>query len=125
MGQDLLKTSWVGSQPDKCFKITTVLYYTDDILYTFVRSTFPYPEVWIRLVTSNSSMIKVVLDQEQHPGLDDGWLNVYERLPSFTKDRDQIVGRVKGPESKSVQIFQYSEEDLVMRKRAPNAVRFS
>ena len=40
-----------------------------------------------------------------------------ERLTSFRKYIENIVGRVKGAESPSVQGPQYSEEELVVRGR--------
>ena len=48
-----------------------------------------------------------MLDLEYDPELDDEWLNVDERLTSFSKDREQIVGRVNISESPSVQGPQY------------------
>ena len=50
-----------------------------------------------------------MLDQEDDPELDDEWLNADEKLKCFSKDREQIVGRVKGKESPSVQGTQSSE----------------
>ena len=44
-----------------------------------------------------------------------------EQLTRFNKDREKIVGRVKGTESPSVQGHQYSEEDLVVRERVPSS----
>ena len=61
------------------------------------------PEVWIRLVTSRNSRIQVMLDQEGDPELDDECLTADEQLTRFSKTREQIVGRVKGTESPSVQ----------------------
>ena len=43
-----------------------------------------------------------------------------ERLTRFSKAREQILGRVKGTESPSVQGPQSSEEDLVVRERFPS-----
>ena len=60
-----------------------------------------------------------MLDQEDDPELDYEWLTANERLTRFRKARDQIVGRVKGSESKSVQGPQSSEEDLVVRESIP------
>ena len=37
-----------------------------------------------------------MLDQEDDPELDDEWLTANEELTRFSKDREQIVGRVKG-----------------------------
>ena len=37
----------------------------------------------------------MVLDQEDDPELDDEWLNADERLTSFRKAREKIVGRIK------------------------------
>ena len=45
---------------------------------------------------SMNSRIKVVLDQENDPELDDGWLTADEKLSHFIKAREQIVGRVGG-----------------------------
>ena len=58
-----------------------------------------------------------MLDQEDDPELDDGWFTADEQLTRFSKSREQIVGRVKGTESPSVQGPQYSEKDLVLRER--------
>ena len=68
------------------------------MLYTVVSSTASYPEIWIRLVTSSNSRIQVMLYQEDDPELDDEWLTSDEQLTRFSKDREQIVGRVKGTE---------------------------
>ena len=46
-------------------------------------------------------------------------MNTNEQLTRFSKAREQIVGRVKGIESPSVQGPQSSEEDLVVRERFP------
>ena len=43
----------------------------DDMFSTVMSSTATYPEVWIRLVTSSNSSIKIMLDQEYDPELDD------------------------------------------------------
>ena len=43
-----------------------------------------------------------------------------EQLTRFSKAREQIIGRVKGTESPSVQGPQYSEEYLVVRERVPS-----
>ena len=83
-------------------------------------STSVDKEVWIRLVTTRNSRIQVMLDQEDDPELDDEWLTANEQLTCFSKAREQIVGRVKGTESPSVQGPQYSEEDLVVRERVPS-----
>ena len=56
-------TSWVGYEHDEWFKITSVSYYLDDILYSVVRSTEPDTEFWISLVLSINSSIKVMLNQ--------------------------------------------------------------
>ena len=61
-----------------------------------------------------------MLDQEDDPNLDDEWLTANEQLTRFSKAREQIVGRVKGTESPSVQGPQSSEEDLVVRERVPS-----
>ena len=60
-----------------------------------------------------------MLDQEDDPELDDEWLTADKQLTCFRKSREQILGRVKGPESTSVQGTQYSEEDLFVRERVP------
>ena len=44
-----------------------------------------------------------MLYQEDDPYLDDEWLTANEQLARFRKDIEQIVGRVKGTESSSVQ----------------------
>ena len=69
----LINTSWVGSEHDEWFDITAVSYYIDDIVYTVVERTAPYPELWIRLGKSRNSSIKVMLDQENDLELHDGW----------------------------------------------------
>ena len=92
-----------------------VIFY--DILSTVMSSTSADPEVWIRLVTSNSSRIQVVLYQEDDPELDDEWLTSDEQLTCFSKSREQIVSSVKVSESPYVQVTQSSEEDLVVRER--------
>ena len=61
-----------------------------------------------------------MLDQEDDPELDDECLTADEQLTRFSKAREQIVGRVKGTESPSVQGPQSSEEDLVARERVPS-----
>ena len=61
-----------------------------------------------------------MLDQEDDPELDDEWLTADEQLTRFSKSREQIVGRVKGTESPSVQGTQYYEEDLVVMERFPS-----
>ena len=61
-----------------------------------------------------------MLDQEDDPELDDEWLTADEQLTRFRKDREKIVGRVKGKESPSVQRPQSYEEDLVVRERVPS-----
>ena len=58
-----------------------------------------------------------MLDQEDDPELDYEWLTGNERLISFIKPREKIVGRVKGEELPSVQGPQYYEEDLFVRER--------
>ena len=50
-----------------------------------------------------------MLDQEDDPDLDDEWLTADEQLTIFSKAREQILGRVKGKESPSVQGTQSSE----------------
>ena len=72
------------------------------MLYTVMSSTAADPEVWIRLVISRNSQIQVMLEQED-PDLDDEWLTSNEQLTRFSKAREQIVGKVKGSESPSVQ----------------------
>ena len=61
-----------------------------------------------------------MLDQEDDPELDDEWFTANEQLTRFSKAREQIVGRVKGTKSPSVQGFQSTEEDLVVMERVPN-----
>ena len=85
-----------------------------------MSSTTTDPEVWIRLVTSGNSSIQVMLDQEDDTNLDDKWLTADEQLTIFSKAREQILGRVKGKESPSVQGTQSSEEDLVVRESVPS-----
>ena len=58
-----------------------------------------------------------MLDQEDDPELDDEWLTADEKVTRFSKAREQIVGRVKGTESPSVQGPQSHEEYLVVRER--------
>ena len=60
-----------------------------------------------------------MLYQEDDPELDDEWLTIDDQLTRFSKAREQIVGRVKGKESISVQVPKYYEEDLVVRERVP------
>ena len=91
----------------------------DDMFYNVMSSTAADQEVCIRLVTSSNSRIQVMLDQEDDPELDDEWLTSDEQLTRFSKAREQILGRVKGIESSSVQGPQSSEEDLVVRERVP------
>ena len=57
-----------------------------------------------------------MLYQEDDPELDDEWLTSNEQLTHFIKDGEQIVGRVKGSESTSVQGPQSSKEDLDERE---------
>ena len=52
--------------------------------------------------------------------LDYEWLTANEKLTRFSKAREQIIGRVKGTESPSVQGTQSSEDDLVVRERVPS-----
>ena len=61
-----------------------------------------------------------MLDQEDDPELDDEWLTADEQLTHFSKSREQILGRVKGTESPSVQGPQSSQEDIVIRERVPS-----
>ena len=61
-----------------------------------------------------------MLDQGDDPYLDDEWLTADEQLARFRKAREQILGRVKGTESPSVQGPQSYEEDLVLRERDPS-----
>ena len=70
---------------------------------TVIIGTATDPEVWIRLVTSRNSRIHVMLDQEDDPELDDGWLTANKQLTRFRKAGEQIVGRFKGTESPYVQ----------------------
>ena len=55
-----------------------------------------------------------------NPELDNEWLTDVERLTSFIKDREKIVGRVKGSELPYVQGNQSSEEALVVREKVPS-----
>ena len=89
----------------------------DDMFSTVMSSTAADPELWIRLVISRNSRIKVMLDQEDYLELYDEWLTADERLTRFSKSREQILGRVKGTESPYVQGLQSSEGDLVVRER--------
>ena len=82
----------------------------DEMFSTVMSITAADPEVWIRLVTSRNSRIQVILDQEYDPELDNEWLTANEHLTSFSKSREQIVGRVKATESPSIQGPQSSEE---------------
>ena len=59
----LFNTSWVGYEHDEWFKITSVSYYLDDIFYSVVRSTAPDAELYIILVLSRNSRIKVMFNQ--------------------------------------------------------------
>ena len=81
----------------------------DDMFSTVVSSTAADTEIWISLVTSRKSRIQVMLDQEDDPELYDEWLTSDDQLTRFSKSREQIVGRVKGTESPSVQGNQSSE----------------
>ena len=56
-------TSGVDYENDEWLKITSVLYYLDNILYSVVRIKDPDKEVWISLIPSRNSRIKVMLDQ--------------------------------------------------------------
>ena len=60
-----------------------------------------------------------MLDQEYDPELDYEGLTTNEKLTRFSKDRHQILGRVKELESPYVQGPQSSEEDPVLRDRVP------
>ena len=60
-----------------------------------------------------------MLYQEDDPYLDYEWLTSDEQLTCCSKYREQIVGRVKGSESPSIQEPQYYEENLVVRERVP------
>ena len=92
----------------------------DYMFSTVMRSTATDPDVRIRLVTSRNPRIQVMLDQEDDPDLDDEWLTVDEQLTRFRKAREQILWRVKGKESPSVQGPQSSEKYLVVRERVPS-----
>ena len=59
----LFNTSSVDYEHDEWFNITLVSYDLDDVLYSVVRSTVQNTEVWVRLVPSRNSRIKVILDQ--------------------------------------------------------------
>ena len=60
-----------------------------------------------------------MLDQENDPYLDDGWLTADYWLTRFRKTRDRIVGRAKGEDSPSSQGTQYYEEELFVWERTP------
>ena len=57
-----------------------------------------------------------MIDQEDDPELGDEWLTADEQLTFFSKAREQIVGRVKGTESPSVQGPRSYKEDLFVRE---------
>ena len=59
----LFNTSWVDCEYDEWFKITSVSYYLDDILYSVLRKTAPDTEVSIRLILSRNSRIRVIFGQ--------------------------------------------------------------
>ena len=59
----LFNKSWVDYEHDEWFRITSVSYYLDEILCSVVRITASDTELWIRLVHSRNSRIKVMLDQ--------------------------------------------------------------
>ena len=61
-----------------------------------------------------------MLNQEYDPELDDECLTANDQLTRFSKSREQIIGRVKGTESPSVQGTQSSDEDLFARERVPS-----
>ena len=50
-----------GSEHDYWFEVTTISYYIDEILYTVVRITDPYPEVWISPLTPSNLRIQARL----------------------------------------------------------------
>ena len=79
------------------------------MLSTVVSIIASDPEFWISLVTSRNSRIQVILDQEDNTELGDEWLTANERLTSFRKAREKIVGRVKGSDFPSFQGPQSSE----------------
>ena len=61
------------------------------------------------MVTSRNSTIKVMLDQQNDPELDDRLLTYDERLTRFSKTRERILGRFKVAESPYFQGPQSSE----------------
>ena len=65
-------------------------------------------------------MLQVMLYQEHYPEFDDEWPTVNEQVTYFRKSRKRIVGRIQGPDQKYFQGIQCSEEDLVVRDRAPS-----
>ena len=56
-----------------------------------------------------------MLDQKYDIDLYDECFPANERLTHISKAREQILGRLKGEESPSVQGPKYSEEDLVVK----------
>ena len=89
-----------------------VIYY---VFYTVVSITAVYPEFWVMLVTSRNSVIKIMLYLEDDPDLDDKWLTSNYILTRLSTYGYNILGRVKGANTPSVQGPQYSEKDLVLR----------
>ena len=59
----LFNKSCVDYEYDEWFEITSVSYYLDDILYSVVVRTAPDTEIWIRLIPSRNSRIKVMFDK--------------------------------------------------------------
>ena len=57
---------------------------------TVTSITAADPEVGIRLLISRNSRIQVMLDQEDDPELDDGWLTDNEQLTRFSKAREKL-----------------------------------
>ena len=75
----------------------------DEMFSTVASNRYEDPLVWIRLVTSRTSMIQFILYQEDGPELDDEWLTTNEWLTCFSKTREKILAKFKGVESPFVQ----------------------
>ena len=52
--------------------------------------------------------------------MDNEWLTADDQFTIFSKDREKIVGRIKGSELPSVKGPQSSEEDIVVRGGVPS-----
>ena len=57
----------------------------DDMFSTVASSTAADQEVWIRLATSSTSRIQVMLYQEDDPDLDYEWMTANERSNLLAK----------------------------------------